>query len=227
MFYLVARCYDREHNFNLSSQYYTKAITINPNNPTYYLNLGVSFYNLKQYQKALVNFNKGIHINKADRFNEAILTFNTGIALVNTDSSLHNNKGVSYFKLKQYQKAIDCYYDKAISLNLNDPLPVNNKAIALKKLHTLETALAKIEEDIESQPDNSSLYVNNKANILKQLNKPEEAITVYTKAIDIDNKNKDAFSQRGTALLEIHNNTHNGSKEKLKNALNDFNNVIS
>lgn len=227
MFYLIARCYDREHNFNLSSQYYTKAITVNPNNPTYYLNLGVSFYNLKQYQKALVNFNKGIHINKTDRFNEAILTFNTGIALVNTDSSLHNNKGVSYFKLKQYQKAIDCYYDKAISLNPNDPLPVNNKAIALKKLHTLETALAKIEEDIESQPDNSSLYVNNKANILKQLNKPEEAITVYTKAIDIDNKNKDAFSQRGTALLEIHNNTHNGSKEKLKNALNDFNNIIS
>ena len=32
MFYLVARCYDREHNFNLSSQYYTKAITVNPNN---------------------------------------------------------------------------------------------------------------------------------------------------------------------------------------------------
>ena len=82
--------------------------------------------------------------------------------LKNNDSSIFNNIGVSYFRKGDFEKSIE-FYDEAIKISPNDPLPLNNKGASLKNLKKYSEALECFNKAIEVDPNEPVSYYN-KAN---------------------------------------------------------------
>ena len=79
-----------------------------------YTNRGVAYNDLKQYERAISDYNKAIELNP-----------NFALA--------YNNRGWAYYCLKKYQQALKDF-DKAIELNPNNTQAKNNRAACLKAM---------------------------------------------------------------------------------------------
>lgn len=86
---MIASCKENLGNKQGALQYYTKAI--NMGNPDYYYDRGLIYYNLKNYQKALQDFN--LYISKVGESRESIFY-----------------RGKCYMALGNYQKALQDFY---------------------------------------------------------------------------------------------------------------------
>ncbi|MDD5406454.1 MAG: tetratricopeptide repeat protein [Sulfurovaceae bacterium] len=73
-------------NFDKAIEFYTKAISINPNNAIAYNNRGLVYYELKDYSTAINNYNKAISMKPND----------LGTII---------NRGVSYSRSGDYKNA--------------------------------------------------------------------------------------------------------------------------
>lgn len=87
--YMIASCKENLGNKQGALQDYTKAI--NMGNPDYYYDRGLVYYNLKNYQKALQDFN--LYISKVGESRESIFY-----------------RGKCYMALGNYQKALQDFY---------------------------------------------------------------------------------------------------------------------
>ena len=98
-----------------------------------YLKIGVCYYNKKNIDEAINNynkaielnpnfteayFNKGICLSNQQKKEEAIEVFNKAIEIVNNDAELYLNRGYCYFSLKNFRKALKDF-NKAIELRPN------------------------------------------------------------------------------------------------------------
>jgi tetratricopeptide (TPR) repeat protein len=99
----------------------TKVIALNPDDANAYLNRGVTYFKLKQYDKALSDFNKAIALNPYDppayynrgtiygkfqQYDKALSDFNKVIALQPDFALAYYMRGHTYNFLKQYDKAM-------------------------------------------------------------------------------------------------------------------------
>jgi tetratricopeptide (TPR) repeat protein len=160
----IARSYGKLEQYSLTIDYYTRSLAIaklyNKNNrdivksvsfteEDILLSLGDAYYDSKNYQKAIDNYQESLSIyrkDKRDRGTEGSILWNLGnsyFALENyqqaiasyqeslsifkefkspsSQASLLSNLGNSYFAIKQYQKAIDAYQQAlTIKKNLDD-----------------------------------------------------------------------------------------------------------
>jgi formylglycine-generating enzyme required for sulfatase activity/tRNA A37 threonylcarbamoyladenosine biosynthesis protein TsaE len=111
-----------------------KAIKINPNDKVAYNNRGVAYYNLKEYQKALNDFNKAIELDC--NFKSAYL-----------------NRGSSCFNMKDYKKAIEDY-DKAILLDPKCESSFKYRKIAFTKFEeSVKIAQSQINKIHDCEPE--------------------------------------------------------------------------
>ncbi|MGR3177709.1 MAG: tetratricopeptide repeat protein [Candidatus Anammoxibacter sp.] len=89
----------KETDINKKVAYYTKAIELDPNDAIAYSNRGVSYNDLKEYEKAIIDCTKAIELDP----NDAITYY---------------NRGISYSSLKEHEKVISDY-TKAIESDPN------------------------------------------------------------------------------------------------------------
>ena len=87
-------------DYKLALQSYCKAIELDPNNPSYYRNKGVTYFCLKDYVAAVKCYDEAIRISP-------------------NDFELYFIKGESLKELKQLEEARLCY-KKALDLKPND-----------------------------------------------------------------------------------------------------------
>jgi tetratricopeptide (TPR) repeat protein len=87
----------KKGNYSIAVNLSTKAIELNPGYATAYLRRGWGYNELKEYEKALRDYNKAIELNPRDDW-------------------IYNNRGKNYSDLKEYDKAISDY-NKAIELD--------------------------------------------------------------------------------------------------------------
>lgn len=81
------------------------------------------------------------------------------LELDSSNSNSFYNKGWSFYNLKKYQNAIDCY-NKAIELNPKDIISLINKAVSLDDMGKYEDAIECYNQVIKLNPNNQIAFNN-------------------------------------------------------------------
>lgn len=189
-------------NYEKSSEYYHKVVTMVQNHPTANYNLGLSYHRLNK-------------LNEAERFYKKALEINPN----NIDAL--NNLGVIYISLNQKNEALK-YYNQAIGINKNNANTLNNLGNYFSSTGNFAEAEKYYKKAIQVDQFNSS-YLFNLADCFLRQNKYDEAITVLEKAIKIKPDYYQAFNSLGVANLKKKN--INAAKELFEHAIkikNDF-----
>ncbi len=152
-----------------------------------YYDEGVSFYNQKNYDEAISNFEKVIMINPNNTKAREYLAFSW------------YGKGIEFNKQSKYPEAIICY-DKAIEIDPNYANAWNDKGVALKNQGKYPEAIICYDKAIELNPQYKQAW-NNKGIVFFNIGNYSEAIICYDKAIAIDPNYTEAIRNRENALL--------------------------
>jgi tetratricopeptide (TPR) repeat protein len=170
---------------------------------TAYNNRGASYLNLKQYDKAIENFNKVIE-----------LTPDAGILIF-----AYSCIGACYLGLKQYERAIKDF-DRTIELKSDYASAYINRGISYARMGESAPAIDDFTKAIGLQPENSSAYAL-RSLIYTNINKFDVAIEDIKRAISSDNNQKiylDIFSDILQKKFNLQNNqTTEGKSEALRN----------
>jgi serine/threonine protein kinase len=105
-----------------------------------YFNLGLSYYNLKEYHKARDYYTKAIELEP-------------------NFSAAYYNRGLTYYDLKKYNCAIDDY-TKAIELDPNDSDSYNNRGVAYARLGDYLKAIADYHQALDIDPNDTLVKHN-------------------------------------------------------------------
>jgi len=180
-----------------------------------HLNTGNIYYNLKDYQKAIDEFDKAILLNPYDNisyntrgfvyyylkeYRRAIDDYDIAILLDPDYSNTYIDRGIAYLKLKEYQRAIDDY-NIAIQLDPDYAHAYNNRGVAYRKLKEYQKAIEDYDKAILVNPDFADAYYN-RGNAYKDLKDYQSAIDYYDKAIELDPDFYTAYNNLGYAFIK-------------------------
>jgi predicted O-linked N-acetylglucosamine transferase (SPINDLY family) len=180
--HMLGVCALQMGNFELGIRSIKRAVLVKPYEASAYRNLGNAFQELKQWDEALICFDKVLSIQPVDP--EAFL-----------------NRGNVLLQLQRAEEALESYQGM-LKLVPTDPIAHNNAGIALTDLFRLEEALEHFERAIEVKPDYAQAYLN-RGNALKDLQNYSAALDSYNKAIALDHAIPEAYNNRGNVLKEL------------------------
>lgn len=195
-------------------QYYNKAIEFEPNYADAYINRGLVKNELKDYDGSIEDYDKAISLDPRC-------------------SLAYNNRGYTKHKMKDYQGAL-ADYNKALILNPKLNIALDNKAQLLSEVCIKDDVdfsekfylslgiieinsgnfiegIRNIDESLKFN-DKSDIAYFYKAAAYHNLNNTNLAYENYTKAIEFNKNNIDAYYNRGQLIM----------KENPKLALDDF-----
>ena len=193
---------------------YTFALNLNEKFLDAWINRGLVYNELGDYEKSISDYNKAIEIDS-----KCALAF--------------NNRGYTRFKQKDYQGALEDY-NKAILLNPKFQMALDNKALLFQTVFLKDDidfnekyylslgiadvnegnfpeAISSLDEALTLNPNSEVAYFY-KAICFHRLNRTAEAYENYTKAIELNKNMVDAYFNRGQLLF----------KTNPKQALDDF-----
>ena len=174
--------------------------------------MGVSYYHVGDYEKAISSYNKAIeldseyakaynnrgsaYLQKGD-YDAAISDFDKAIKLNPKFTDAYNNRGYAYDDKGDYDQAIKDY-DKAIELNPQYAATYYNRAIAYSNKGDNDQAIKDYDKVIELNPQDADAYINRG---LAYSNKGDndQAIKDYDKAIELNPQYVEAYNNRGLA----------------------------
>lgn len=190
--------------FEQAIRFYNEAIRIKPDFATPYYNRGLAYFDQKQYEMALEDFEKakqtlsdidrlalweilimrGRALYLLKRYEEALADYNQALEIKPGDVGGLNNRGITYKRLKHWQKATEDL-EKAISIDPQDPIPYCNLGIVKYDLEQYQEGLTLLNRSIELDPKNSlSLY--SRGALYEAMNKDKLALVDLHEAIEID-----------------------------------------
>ena len=193
---------------------YTFALNLNEKFLDAWINRGLVYNELGDYEKSISDYNKAIEIDS-----KCALAF--------------NNRGYTRFKQKDYQGALEDY-NKAILLNPKFQMALDNKALLFQTVclkddkdfnekyylslgiadvneGNFPEAISSLDEALTLNPNSEVAYFY-KAICFHSLNRTAEAYENYTKAIELNKNMVDEYFNRGQLLF----------KTNPKQALDDF-----
>ncbi len=215
----------------LNPQYQFIPTQEEPLNAEEYFGKALGWDRLKDYQKAIQNYDKAIELaprninlyynrgvvkGKLQDYLGAIQDYDKAIELDHKNISAYNNRGVAKYYLKDYVGAI-ADYDKAIELDPQDSTAYNNRGNAKKSLKDYAGAISDYNKAIELDPQYANAY-NNRGIAKANLKDYAGAISDYNKAIELNPKNAGYYNNRGNARIEL---------KDFVNALLDYDKAIS
>jgi tetratricopeptide (TPR) repeat protein len=189
----------------------TRAIAIAPHS-IYFTNRGTTYYYLKEYSKAIADYNNAIDLNprlasaysnrratysKLKEFDKAISDHNKAIQLSPEDNFVYRLRGDTYLEIGELEKAITDY-TKAIQFKSDDDVSYYNRGNTYFTSKQYEKAIADYNKAIQVNPKLAEAYYN-RGNTYITLQQYEKAISDYTKAIQINPKLAEAYGNRGGA----------------------------
>ena len=156
------------------------AETSRQDNPSAPFALGVTAYMQQHYDEALQYFSQA-------------LTQNSG------SPRAYNNRGVTYYALGDYAKAVADFSAAAQSNGADAEQALFNRAIAYQALKDYDRALADYEQLLSRNP-RFSAALNNKADILINLHRYDQAVVVLDAAIKVAPSDPDLYFNQALAL---------------------------
>ena len=147
--------------------------------------------------------------------------------ILKTDSNhvdAHNNLGIVFKELGDYQNAIICY-KKAIQINPNNVAAYNNLGNILNQLGELEEAISCFQKALKINPDSIEAQKNISNIYIGQLDNLERAISSSHKTQEMIRK-EFIFSNQKISLYRLKHDVQQGEYLSLKNykidGINEF-----
>ncbi len=176
-----------------------EAIQLNPNNVDAWNDRGWAYNDLKDYEKALENYNKVIELNpkykwaynnrgvvyrEQKKYKQALIELNKAIELDPNFAHAYANRGWTYYDMNKTDKAL-ADYNKAIELDPNVAWYWNNRGVVYHNLKGYTwNAIKNYDKAIELDP-NVGLYYRNRGRCYRKLDKLEKAKADLKKAKDL------------------------------------------
>jgi tetratricopeptide (TPR) repeat protein len=214
-----------------------RAISINPDSPAYYNSRGIAWFYKRDYTRAvndltkaleLEGANPGVYINRADcycemaAYKEALADYSKAISLLprnagkDTDYSVFNKRGLTYFRLGDNDSAI-ADYTKYIKHNPEDGIAYYRRSAAYSKKGNLRKARDDNARFFSLCPDDTKA-VEQRGELYFLEEKFDQAVRCFNKALEKDPRNIPFLKHRGLARIKTGD---------LEHALEDFNLVLS
>ena len=182
-----------------SAKYLTKAIKLNPNNPSLHYNLAKALSECGRDTEALphheqvlkiapnnpdawLNYGKSLAVLK--QHHAALDAFNKAILIQPQYFEALLNQSAAFNELKKFEAGLNAA-EKALSLRPDFAEAWVNKGVSLKALNQLDAALACYDKAIVFKPDYAEAWAN-KATILKDQKRYYAAISHYSRALEIN-----------------------------------------
>ena len=192
---------------------------------------GEAFYCLKEYKKAIENYNKAINLGLDNsnfyskrgesyyhlkEYEKSIEDYSRAISLNPNNAVYYKRRGDSYYNLKEYEKAIEDY-SRAISLNPNNATYYNKRGKSYYDLEKYEKAIEDFSRAISLNPNNDTYY-NNRGNSYYNLKEYEKAIEDYSRAISLNPNDDTYYKRRGDSYHNL---------KEYEKAIENYTKVIS
>lgn len=209
--------------------YFTKAIELDPKEPIFWYNRGVSYYESNQLEKAKSDYtqlitidesyadaylNRGVVLNTQGYYKEAIDDFTKATELNPKDDLAYYNKGNSYKHLNKFDDAI-LAYTKAISLNPTRPNNYSARAVSYHKKGEADLAIKDYTEALKHNPTKefqATIYYL-RGTIYYQQNKIDLAFSDYETILKVTPKDAAYFRVVG-GLYVLQANQEKDDKKK-------------
>ncbi|MGH7901208.1 MAG: tetratricopeptide repeat protein, partial [Thermodesulfobacteriota bacterium] len=195
---------------------YLKAIGINPNH-VYYTNIGDSFRNKENLDRAILYYEEAIRSNpdydpaynslgftyysKRD-YSSAIKHYEKALSINSGNFIYFSNLGDAYSASEMWDEAIE-NYEKAIKINPDDDLSYNGLGNAYFGMGLYTKAIEQYEKAKNIKPDEYPVYYSNIGDANRRLRRWDNAIEYYEiaakKATDIDPEDKRYYKSLGLA----------------------------
>jgi len=140
---------------------------------------------------------------------------NNSIKLQPDIAVFYNNRGVAYYTLGQYQRAIQDY-NEAIRLQPDYTDAYYNRGLAYSKLGQYQRAIQDYNEAIRLKPDLAEAY-GNRGNDYSTLGQYQRAIQDYNEAIRLKPDDETGYYNRGTIYSTL---------GQYQRAIQDYNEAI-
>lgn len=131
---------------------------------------------------------------KLKQYDKAISDFETAILLDEKDPLNWFNKGTAFFKAGKYAEAIP-YFDRAVNIDPNYHYAATGRGNTLRFLQKYEESIAAYDRAIQIAPKNYEAWYG-KCLSLEKLGRNEQAIESCNQAIQIDPKNPAAIDAK-------------------------------
>ncbi|CAD8105549.1 unnamed protein product [Paramecium primaurelia] len=192
-------------------------------------NIGLIYYILLQYDRAVEEYSKAISIDPQDfisyynraiayhylkNYDEAIKGFSYVIQINPNYAMAYFNRGNTYLELDLIDDAIEDF-NTAIKMDPQITLPKNLEKIAQTN-NIYSEALGYFQKAIEQNPQHAKAY-NNKGFVQQHLKKYDDAIKDFSDAIKIDPKLATAYNNRGNVYYHL---------KKYPEAIQDYSSAI-
>ncbi|MEM6395355.1 MAG: tetratricopeptide repeat protein [Bacteroidota bacterium] len=183
-----------------------------------YFNKGLSFHNVKDFDNAIIWYEKAIEeddnyaeplnnlgalLKSKGEYQKAIDFFKRAITLMPNNVNAYYNWGNTLQDLKKYEESID-YYKKATEINPDYANAYNSWGNALYALQNYEEAIVYYKKAIEADSNFAIAYCN-LGDSLRASGRFEESIDCYKKATEINADYADAYNNWGNALYALEN----------------------
>jgi tetratricopeptide (TPR) repeat protein len=178
---------------------------------------GGSLYRLKEYKTAIKILDKGLHINpynsqilyfkglcllELNEYQEAIMYCKKALELDEHYAEAYNGLGCCLNRIGKYDDAL-LSFNKCIDLNQKTEGVLSNKGAALHGLGKYKEALEYYNKAEIEDPANVNTIFMNKAITLHRLCQYSDALLFYNKAIEIDEKDAEAYCNKAVTLSLI------------------------
>ena len=208
--------YQRNKVWKSEFTMWSDVIIKSPNKERGYLNLGYAYGNLKEWDNAIVNFNKvneikpnhhaaayynlGIAYWALEQKEKAMESYTTAIKVDLNYADAYYGRGVCYHYLNEPDKAL-ADYSKAIAIKPRPEVYYNRGMIYAMK-QQWEEAISDYTKAIENSPNNADIY-NNRANAYGGMNKWDKAVEDFNMTLQLNPQNKTAYSNREFAYAQL------------------------
>jgi len=154
-------------------EYLTHVIRLDPNLAEVFVNRGNAYFNLKQFDLAVADYNQSIRLEpnfamayynrgvanaNLKQFDQTVKDFSRAIRIDQNYATAYNNRGSAYANLNQPNRAITDY-DQAIRLDPNDAVAYVNRGFTYGELDQLDRAIADYDMSIRLDANYAAAYV--------------------------------------------------------------------
>ena len=163
---------------------YDRAIQLDPDNVTAYVNRGTVNIELGQYKEAVSDFDEAIRLNPSY-------------------ADAYVNRGTVNIELGQYKEAVSDF-DEAIRLNPSYADAYVNRGTVNIELGQYRAAIADFNRALLMQPNDAKAYIN-RGTVNIELGQYKEAVSDFDEAIRLNPSYADAYVNRGMTNKKLGN----------------------
>lgn len=132
---------------------------------------------------------------------KSLIYFKKATEMIPDDYTFHYNYGLAYYRLKNYQKAIE-EYSKTIKINPTDSFAFYNRALAYEEIRDFKSAINDYNTDLTINGEQARIF-NNRGRCYMLLNDYEQALNDYNKALEIEPAKANTLGNRGILYIRM------------------------